>query len=55
MMMMMIIIKIKKLYNGNSAHVKCENKSDTSNYRSSWKLLRITQTIPEKHAGKTRN
>jgi len=42
-------------YNGNSAHMECENKSDTSNYRSNWKHLKITQAVPEKHAGKTRN
>jgi hypothetical protein len=33
--------------------VVCKNKSDTGNNRSNWNHLKITQTIPEQHTGKT--
>ena len=41
--------------NRNSARVKCESKSDTSNNMRDLNHLQITQTIPEQHAGKARN
>jgi len=42
-------------YNRNSAHVKCENKIDTSNKRDNWNHLSIIQTLLEQHTGKARN
>jgi len=30
-----------------SAHVKCENKRDTGNYRGEYEHLKITQTKPQ--------
>jgi len=35
--------------------VVCEVKSDTGNNRGDWNYLKITQTIPEQHTGKSRN
>jgi hypothetical protein len=32
-----------------------KNKSDTGNNRGNWNHFKITQTIPEKHTGKTQN
>ena len=48
-------MKNTKKINRNSARVKCESKSDTSNNMRDWNHLKITQTIPEQHAGKARN
>jgi len=44
-----------KNININSAYVESESKSDNRNNMREWNNLKITQTIPEKHAGKTRN
>jgi len=38
-----------------SAHVKCQNRSDTSNNTGDWNRLTVTQTIPEQQNGKARN
>ena len=35
--------------------VCCKNKSDTSNSRGNCKILKISQTVPEKHSGKARD
>jgi hypothetical protein len=39
----------------NSAHVKCESKSDTDNNRGDWNYFKITQTKCKQHTRKGRN
>jgi hypothetical protein len=43
---------IQRLYNRNTAHVECKNKSDTNNNRGNWNHVKIIQKIPEPHTGK---
>jgi len=47
------ILKYKRSYNRNTAHVECKNKGDTSNNRGDWDYFKITQKIREQHTGKT--
>jgi hypothetical protein len=47
--------KIYRPYSRNTAHVKCEDKCDTSNNRDNCNHLRIIQKIPEQRTGKARN
>jgi hypothetical protein len=47
------ILKYKD--NRNSAHVECENESDTGNYWSDWNHFKITQKVPQEHTRKARN
>jgi hypothetical protein len=49
------ILKYKKPYNRNTAHVECKNKCDTSNNRGNWNHFKIIQKIPEQRTGKARN
>ena len=49
------MFKIQRPYSTNSAHVECDNKSDTGNNRGDWNHFSITQTVPEQHSGKARN
>ena len=49
------IIKIYRPYIINSAQVACESKSDPSNTRGNRNHLKVIQTIPEQHTGKSRN
>jgi len=46
------ILKYKRPYNTNSAHVKCESKIDTGNNRGDWNRFKINQTVPEQNTGK---
>ena len=39
----------------NSAHVECENKSNTGNKTGDWNHFRITHTISEQNTTKARN
>ena len=48
------ILKYKKPHNSNSAHVECENKSDTGNNRGDWDHFKIGQTVPDQHSAKGR-
>ena len=45
------LYKKKRSQNIYSAHVECENKSDTSNNMGDWNHLTFTQTVPEQHTG----
>jgi len=47
--------EIQRLYNRNTSHVECKNKSDTGNNRGDWNHFKTTQTVPEQHTGKARN
>ena len=47
-------IRYKKI-DRNSAYVESESKSDSENNMRERNHLKITQTIPEKHAWKARN
>ena len=38
--------------NKNSAHVGCENNSDTSNNMANGNISKFTQTVPEQHTRK---
>ena len=52
------ILKYKKSYNRNTAHVECKNKGDTSNNRGDWNCFKVIQKIREQHTGenmKSRN
>ena len=49
------ILKIYRPYNINSVQVECESKSDTSYTRGTRNHLNISQAIPERHTGKSRN
>jgi hypothetical protein len=49
------ISKYKDLYDRNTAHVERKNKSDTSNNRGNWNLLKIIQKIPERRTGNPRS
>jgi len=35
------ILKYKKSYNRNTAHVECKNKGDTSNNKGDWDYFKI--------------
>jgi hypothetical protein len=48
------IIKCR-LYNKNTAHMDCKNKSDINNNRGNWNHLKIIQKIPDPHTGTARN
>jgi hypothetical protein len=48
------ILKYKRPYNRNTAHVECKNKGDASNNRSSWNHFKILQKIPEQQTRKAR-
>ena len=49
------ILKYKKPYNRNTAHVECKNKCNTSNNRGNWNHLKIIQKIPEQLTGIAQN
>jgi hypothetical protein len=37
------ILKYKRPYNRKSSYMECKNKSDTTNNKSNWNHLKITQ------------
>jgi len=47
-------IRYKNIHR-NSACVESESKSNSRNNMREWNHLKISQTLPEKHAGKARN
>ena len=53
MMITIIIIIIRRPYNRNTAHVECKSKSETDNSWEYWTHFKITQTVPQKHVGKS--